>query len=100
MRRKLVHDGDGVRDLLFVDMGELRSVSDACKRRQSEGVTGTKDMRHLAEFPAPVVEAYLNQAGITLGEWMNNPIHVRRMLNDPDLSGFRVDARAVGRAVE
>lgn len=100
MRRELVHDGSGVRDLLYVDMGELHAVADECKRRQNEGVTGSKDMPHLAEFPAAVVEAYINTNGITFAEWMNNPVHVRRMLNDPALAAFRVDNRAVGRAVE
>jgi hypothetical protein len=37
-----------------------------------------------------VVEAYIAQAGITMHEWATNPVHIRRMLNDPDLAGFRV----------
>lgn len=100
MRRELIHDGDGVRDLLYVDMADLHAVRDHCHDLRAAGQTGPKDMPHLAEFPAAVVEKYINDNGITFAEWMANPVHVRRMLNDPALAGFRVDDRKVGRAVE
>ncbi len=97
MRRELIHDEGGVRDLLYADMAELHAVADYCKARQNEGLTGTKEMPVLAEFPAEIVEKYINDAGITFQEWMQNPEHVRRMLRDPALSAFRIDARSVGR---
>ena len=97
MRRELIHDEGGVRDLLYADMAELHAVADYCKARQNEGLTGTKDMPVLAEFPAEIVEKYINDAGITFEEWMRNPVHVRRMLRDPALSAFRIDTRDVGK---
>lgn len=65
-------------------------VADVCKALQNEGITGTKEMRHLAEFPGFVIEQYCNLNGVTWDEWMQNPVHARRMLNDPDLAYFRV----------
>lgn len=100
MFRKMIHDDGGVRDLLYVETDQLKAVADVCIGRQNSGVTGSKDMPHLAEFPAALVEKYLVDAGITLHEWMNNPVHVKRMLQDPALSHFRIDRRNVGRAVE
>lgn len=97
MRRELIHEDGGVRDLLYADMAQLHGIADYCKARQNEGLTGSKDMPVLAEFPAEIVEKYINDAGITFQEWMQNPEHVRRMLRDPALSAFRIDARSVGR---
>jgi hypothetical protein len=54
------------------------------------GAVGSNEMRHAAKYPAVIVEAYCNQAGITFNEFMSNPVHVKRMLADPDLRGFRV----------
>ena len=96
MRRELVHDGGELRDLLYVNMDDLRAVADHCKARQNEGHTGGKDMPALAEFPAAIVEQYCNTNGVTFAEWMQNPVHTRRMLNDPALSAFRIDTRKVG----
>lgn len=96
MRREMIHDGDGVRDLLYADMDHLRGIADYCKARQNEGLTGSKDLKHLAEFPAELVEKYCNDKGVTFAEWMQNPVHARAMLNDPALSHFRINPMQVG----
>ena len=100
MYRQWHLDDDGLRDLLFADTDKLRAIADECKGRQNSGVTGSKDLPHLAEFPAEIVEKYIADNGITFHEWMNNPAHARRMLNDPALAYFRIDRRNVGRAIE
>lgn len=100
MYRQFVHDDGGFRDLLFADTDKLKAIADDCIGRQNSGVTGSKDLPHLAEFPAELVEKYLADNGITFHEWMNNPVHVRRMLQDPALAHFRIDRRNVGRAIE
>jgi hypothetical protein len=47
-------------------------------------------MRLAASFPDVLVERYCNQNGIEFSEFMQNPVHVKRMCADPDLSGFRI----------
>lgn len=47
-------------------------------------------MRHLATVPAIIVQQYLHTQGITYADFMRNPEHATRMLNDPALSAFRV----------
>lgn len=63
---------------------------DYAKERVATGDTGTSDMKVAAEFPDVVVENYLATTGITFREFLGNPEHVKRMLNDPALKGFRI----------
>ena len=44
------------------------------------------------------MELYKQKWGITHHEFMANPVHIRRMLNDPDLQGFRIWEGRVKRA--
>lgn len=76
-------------------LDDLKGVADACKYLQSNNLTGSRDMRHLAEFPGYLIEQYCNQKGIGWDEWFQNPVHARVMLNDPDLSHFRVSVGKV-----
>lgn len=57
---------------------------------RSAGLTGGSEMRHAAKIPHVVVEKYLADTGITLHEFMVNPVHVKKMLNDPALAAFRI----------
>lgn len=54
-------------------------------------LTPSKEMRHVARFPMVIVEHYCNQHGITFAEWMRNPVHAERMLQDRDLSKFHTN---------
>lgn len=54
------------------------------------GLTGSSELKHAASFSPAVVELYLRENGIDMHEFMANPVHVRCMLSDPNLSGFRV----------
>lgn len=96
MGTRLEYDDHGrmvsVRDESLAD---LKAVAEVCKGLQNSGITGDKEMRHLAEFPGFIIEQYCNLNGITWAEWMQNPVHARRMLNDPDLAHFRVHAGRV-----
>lgn len=87
-------DFDGAGQLVAVreeSLDDLKAVADVCKGLQNSGLTGTREMRHLAEFPGFLIEAYCHQHGIEWDEWFRNPVHCQRMLQDPDLAHFRVD---------
>lgn len=71
-------------------LASVKAVAEACKTLQSNGLTGDQEMQHLAEFPGVLIEQYCHQNGIEWDEWFQNPVHARRMLNDPDLAHFRV----------
>ncbi|MBT2300366.1 hypothetical protein J7E70_07800 [Variovorax paradoxus] len=60
------------------------------KALHNEGIHGSTDFKHAAELPKVAIESYINRHGITFAQWMADPVHIKRMLNDPDLKGFRV----------
>lgn len=70
-------------------------ILEDAKARHNAGAVGSSEMRHAARLPLQVVEAYCNTAGITFEQWMNDPVHAKRMLQDPALSGFRIWSGAV-----
>ncbi len=77
-------------NLITGTVQDCTPILEDAKARQSAGLTGTSEMRHAASFPLQVVEAYCNTAGITFEAFMTDKAHIRRMLSDPDLSGFRI----------
>ena len=58
--------------------------------RTADNLSSSSDMKLAAEFPDVVVENYLATTGITFNEFLKNPEHIKRMLNDPALSAFRI----------
>jgi len=70
---------------------DVEPILDHAKELSNAGFhkTGMGD-KHAARIPAVIVEAYCNTKGITFHDFLANPEHVRSMLNDPALSGFRV----------
>lgn len=61
----------------------------------NEGHHGSSEMRHAARIPFVIVERYCNDHKITFAEFMGNREHVKRLLNDPSLSAFRIWKGAV-----
>lgn len=72
------------------NMDDLYAVADHCKALQSAGQTGDSEMRALMTVPAIIVQQYMNEKGVSYAEFMRNPEHARRMMNDPALSAFRI----------
>lgn len=60
------------------------------KALQREGITGSSDMKHAAKIPYVIVEKYCNDHNILFSEFMQNREHIKRVLNDPSLSAFRI----------
>jgi hypothetical protein len=76
--------------LIVVASQDCTAIAEACKVQQIEGVTGTSDMKLAGRIPDIFVEKYLNDNHITFREFMNNPEHAKRILNDPAMAHFRV----------
>jgi len=62
------------------------------KALHNAGLTHSADREwvHAASIPNVLVEKYLNDHGITFVEFCRNEDHMRRLLNDAELSGFRI----------
>jgi hypothetical protein len=69
---------------------DVEPVLDRAKALHNEGLHGSSDYKHAASIPNVIVERYCNLSGITFAEFMANDEHIRRLLNDPDLSHFRI----------
>lgn len=92
MQSTVTHDGD----LMIVkSMQDCQPILDSCKNRIEAGATGTKDVKHAASFPMVVIESYMNRLGITFEEFLRNKEHVKNLLNDKGLQGFRIWQGAV-----
>lgn len=63
---------------------------DYCKARANEGLHGFPDFKLKASIPAIVVEHYCATHGVTLGEFLKNPEHARRIVNDPAFADLRI----------
>lgn len=83
-----VHAHDG--KLTFESVQDCTPILERVTRLHNEGVVGSSEMRHAARIPQVVVERYCHQHNILFSEFMSNKDHVKRMLNDPSLAGFRV----------
>jgi len=68
-------------------VGDIR---DWCLAAHNEGRHGRSEMKHVARIPNIVIEHYLNVHQVTMQDFMRNPEHLRRMLNDPALADFRI----------
>lgn len=69
---------------------DVTAVLEDAKARASCGLVGSDDYWHMMELPAVLVEKYCNDVGISFADFMADETHIRRMVNDPALSGFRV----------
>lgn len=84
-----IHTNDSG-DVTFERIQDCTPILERTTALSNEGHHGSNEMRHAASIPMVIVERYLNDHNITLAEFMGNPEHVKRMLNDPSLSGFRI----------
>jgi hypothetical protein len=86
-----VHD-----DLMVVkSMQDVEPILMACKEKVEVGDVGTKDMKHAATIPMVIIEAYMNRVGLTFQEFLRDKEHIKSMLNDKSLEGFRIWKGAV-----
>ena len=88
MRTKL-HDGGG--DIVIVERAQdVGDILREAKAKSNEGLHGSNELKHAMTIPNVILEAYCNNNGITFEELMSNDEHIKRILNDPALSHFRV----------
>lgn len=65
-------------------------ILEDAKRRHKEGHHGTSDVKHAARLPSVIIEKYCNEQGITFAEFMRDPVHIKRVVQHPDNSMFRI----------
>jgi hypothetical protein len=65
-------------------------ILDDAVRRHNEGLHGTAEVKHAARIPNVIVEKYCNENGVTFADFMNDPVHIKRLVEHPDNSMFRI----------
>lgn len=88
-----MHHEDG--KTIFERVQDCDPIAERAKALHNEGMHGSSEMKHAAKLPRVLVERYCNDNGITFREFLNGQDHIRRMLNDPALSHFRIWKGAV-----
>lgn len=94
---------DGVQTHMAMQDGALvtgtvqdcTAIHEDAKARHNVGFHGSSDMKHAARIPNVVIETYCNVHGVEFSEFMQNPVHLKRVLNDPALKNFRIWPGAV-----
>lgn len=71
---------------------DVEPILERAKGLHNAGLTHSDDREyvHAASIPNVIVERYCHLHKIAFDEFMRNEDHQRRLLNDPDLSGFRI----------
>ena len=83
-------------DLMVVkSMQDVQPILQSVKDKVEVGDVGSKDMKPAATIPMVVIEAYMNRVGLTFQEFLRDKEHIKSMLNDKSLDGFRVWKGAV-----
>lgn len=69
---------------------DVTDVLESCKARHNNNAHGAHGNRHYGQLPETIIERYCAMQGITLREFIQDLAHSKRLLNDPDYSGFRI----------
>src|SRR5690349_18336975 len=75
---------------IFKRSQDCTPIVEQCKEMQAIGAVGSSEMRWAGRIPKAEVEKYLNDNGIDFAEFCQNPVHVKRYLNNPDHSLLRI----------
>jgi hypothetical protein len=67
----------------------------AALRQMGNGKSKSGELVHIGEIPDVIVESYMNEVGIDFGEFVRNPVHIKRIMQDPNYAKFRVFQGAI-----
>lgn len=83
-----VHVQDG--DVTFESIQDCTPILERASRMHNEGFTGSSEMRYAGRIPDVIVEKYCIDNNLTFREFCTNKEHIKRIMNSPDMAGFRV----------
>ncbi len=84
------HTRDPELGLVITRQQNVADHVDYCKARANEGLHGFPDFKLKASIPVLVVEHYCATNQITLREFVANPEHAKRIVNDPAFADLRI----------
>ena len=81
--------------IVVKSMQDVQPILQTVKEKVEVGDVGTKDMKHAATIPMVIIENYMNRVGLTFQEFLRDKEHIKCLLNDKSLAGFRIWKGAV-----
>lgn len=84
---KLHHDGDKVH---IQRVQNCQPILDSAAALRSDGLTGTRDFRHVGRIPSAVLEMWLNEEGVAFSNTEAVKEVIRKKLQSGDFSKLRV----------
>lgn len=75
---------------IFSTTQDCTPIAEYAKAQHNEGNFGTSDVKHAARIPNVIVEKYCNDHGVTFEQFMGDPVHIKRLVEHPDNSMFRI----------
>lgn len=90
---------DGALHTIFAEadgrifIAQTQDCTPVVKRAQAlhkAGMHGSSEMRHAASIPMVILEKYMNEHRVSYQELMTDPVHIKRICNDPDNAMFRI----------
>src|SRR6478736_4477735 len=76
--------------LVIAQTQDCTAIAEYAKQQQAIGNVGSSDMKHAAKIPEVILNKYMNEHGVTYHELMTNPVHFKRICNDPANAAFRI----------
>ena len=89
MKSDIEVDGE---KLVVVNSNDVEPLLDhlAELRATSDGKSSSGELVHVGELDPVIAQEYVKTSGITWTEFWDNPVHITRIMNDPDYKRFRV----------
>lgn len=81
--------------IVVKSMQDVQPILQTVKEKVEVGDVGSKDMKHAATIPMVIIENYMNRVGLTFQEFLRDKEHIKCLLNDKSLEGFRIWKGAV-----
>ena len=75
---------------VFESVQDCTAILENAQSLHKAGFHGTTETKFAARIPLVVIEAYCNKLGIAFSEFVTDQKHRKAILNDPDLSSFRI----------
>jgi hypothetical protein len=88
-RTEFIADPDADR-VITKHVTRFDGLVDLAKSMANEGVHGSKEMKLVGLYPPHMPEMCCQAWGITWQEFWSDPKWIKKMLNDPMLSDFRI----------
>ena len=83
-----IHVQDGM--MTVASTQDCTSIAERCKTMHNEGHHGTAELKFAGSIPDVFVNKYLTENNVTYAQFIKEPEHIRRVMNDPAMAHFRV----------